>query len=384
MEKILIIHNEYKERGGEDIAVEDEIKFLSNHFEVDTILLLNKIERPYSQFLSFLTLNNPESNKLIKKKIDEFAPDIIYIHNTWFKASLGIFKTLEEYGVPIFLKLHNFRYFCTKAIFFKKHLINQDFCPACGIKNNGRIFNKYFTNSVFKSLAVINYGIKYFRIIKSHNLKLFVLTEFHKAFLEKLKISSERIYVFPNSLNIPTTDTSYPAKEKYFIYAGRISEEKGLKELCESFLSANLEGVKLKIVGEGPYLKKLKKEYSSNSLQFYGYLPNEEVLNLISTSLGVITATKLYEGQPTLLCEASLLGVLSIFPNNGGIKEFFPPDYPYSFEISKKGDITYKLIDFYKDYLTNQDLMNSNKKFLTNKLDNEILLEKFKKVLKVS
>ena len=47
MEKILIIHNEYKERGGEDIAVEDEIKFLSNHFEVDTVLLLNKIERPY-------------------------------------------------------------------------------------------------------------------------------------------------------------------------------------------------------------------------------------------------------------------------------------------------------------------------------------------------
>ena len=185
-------------------------------------------------------------------------------------------------------------------------------------------------------------------------------------------------------MNIPTTNISYPAKEKYFIYAGRISEEKGLKELCESFLSANLEGVKLKIVGEGPYLKKLKKEYISNSLQFYGYLPNEEVHNLISTSLGVITATKLYEGQPTLLCEASLLGVLSIFPNNGGIKEFFPSDYPYSFEISKKGDITYKLIDFYKNYLTNQDLVNSNKKFLMNKLDNEILLEKFKKVLKVS
>ena len=76
--------------------------------------------------------------------------------------------------------------------------------------------------------------------------------------------------------------------------------------------------------------------------------------------------------------------MLSIFPNNGGIKEFFPSDYPYSFEISKKGDITYKLIDFYKNYLNNQDLVNSNKKFLMNKLDNEILLEKFKKVLKVS
>ena len=119
MEKILIIHNEYKERGGEDIAVEDEIKFLSDHFEVDTVLLLNKIEKPYSQFLSFLTLNNPESNKLIKKKLDEFAPDVIYIHNTWFKASLGIFKTLEEYGVPIYLKLHNLGIFVQSLSFLK-------------------------------------------------------------------------------------------------------------------------------------------------------------------------------------------------------------------------------------------------------------------------
>ena len=381
MAKILIIHNEYKERGGEDIAVEDEIKFLSNHFEVDTVLLLNKIERPYSQFLSFLTLNNPESNKLIKKKIDEFAPDIIYIHNTWFKASLGIFKTLEEYGVPIYLKLHNFRYFCTKSIFFKKHLLNQNFCPACGIRNNGRIFNKYFTNSVFKSLAVINYGIKYFRIIKSHNLKLFVLTEFHKAFLEKLKISSDKIYVFPNSLNIPTTNISYPAKEKYFIYAGRISEEKGLKELCESFLSANLEGVKLKIVGEGPYLKKLKKEYISNSLQFYGYLPNEEVLNLISTSLGVITATKLYEGQPTLLCEASLLGVLSIFPNNGGIKEFFPENYPFIFASHSKGLLMKKIEVVIKKPELVKSYEELSYEFLSKKLNKNQLLNTFKKIL---
>ena len=41
--------------------------------------------------------------------------------------------------------------------------------------------------------------------------------------------------------------------------------------------------------------------------------------------------TKLYEGQPTLLCEASLLGVPSIFPDSGGIKEFFPADYPFSY-----------------------------------------------------
>ena len=33
MEKILIIHNEYQQLGGKDIAVNKEIDILSNYFE---------------------------------------------------------------------------------------------------------------------------------------------------------------------------------------------------------------------------------------------------------------------------------------------------------------------------------------------------------------
>ena len=55
-------------------------------------------------------------------------------------------------------------------------------------------------------------------------------------------------------------------------------------------------------------------------------------MQIISKSIAVVTATKLYEGQPTLLCEASGLGVPSIFPDTGGIFEFFPKNYPLSFK----------------------------------------------------
>ena len=43
-------------------------------------------------------------------------------------------------------------------------------------------------------------------------------------------------------------------------------------------------------------------------------MENSKVLNLISNSKGIVTATKLYEGQPTLLCEVSSLGVLQFSP----------------------------------------------------------------------
>ena len=90
MEKILIIHNNYQDIGGEDIAVENEIKLLSKYFDVRVIYFSNNINNFIKQFFYFLINRNLESEKLLEKEISEFNPDFAYVHNTWFKASLGV------------------------------------------------------------------------------------------------------------------------------------------------------------------------------------------------------------------------------------------------------------------------------------------------------
>ena len=67
----------------------------------------------------------------------------------------------------------------------------------------------------------------------------------------------------------------------------------------------------------------LKNKYESKEIIFTGYLSNKETLENIRNATCVVTANKLYEGQPNLLSEASLFKVPSIFPDSGGIKEFF-------------------------------------------------------------
>jgi len=381
MKKILLLHNEYKEKGGEDIAVDSEIALLESKYNLKVLKFNNSIEKPYKQFISFLTLSNNQSNKLIKEKIESFSPDIIYIHNTWFKISLGIFKLLNTYKIPVFIKLHNFRYSCTKSFFFKNHIDINDFCPACGIENKKRIFNKYFPNSYFKSFAIINYGIKFFKIITSCQFNLIVLTEFHKEYLEHLKIPKEIVSVYPNYINVDSAYQELKNEEKYLIYAGRISAEKGVEELIKSFLDAQLLDVQLKIVGDGPFREDLMKIYKQDNINFLGYQDNKKVLELISSSNGVITCTKLYEGQPTLLCEASLLGVPSIFPKNGGISEFFPDDYEYSYDMNIKNDLTDKLIKFYKNIDRYEEIGNINKNFVRKKLERNRLISKFENIV---
>ena len=187
MKKVLVIHNQYREIGGEDIAVQNEVQFLKKYFEVDELYFENIIENIFSQFIYFLINKNFKSVKVLENKINEFKPDVIYIHNTWFKASPAIITTSLKSKAKVFIKVHNFRYYCTRFYLSRNHLKGLEFCNGCGIsKNETGLFNKYFSESFYKSLLVIRYGKKYFKILSDNNLMIFVLTQFHKNFMENL------------------------------------------------------------------------------------------------------------------------------------------------------------------------------------------------------
>ena len=86
----------------------------------------------------------------------------------------------------------------------------------------------------------------------------------------------------------------------------------------------------MKIIGDGP-LKEYVISNSNQRIQYIGVLDYEKTLEFISNARAVLSFTQMYEGQPRLLSEASALGVPSIYPNTGGISDYFPGNYPLSF-----------------------------------------------------
>tara|TARA_B100000579_G_C22829146_1_gene854887 strand:- start:323 stop:1468 length:1146 start_codon:yes stop_codon:yes gene_type:complete len=379
MKKILFIHTTYRNIGGEDVAVNNEINFLKKHYDVQVIKFSNS-KISLADFYSFFTNSNLKSNRELQKKINNFNPDFAYIHNTWFKGSLGLFKVLKKNNIEIILKIHNFRYDCTRTFLSRKHLKDKEFCNACGLKkNNVGIFNKYFENSYIKSIFVNNYGIKYFQILKRSNFKILVLTEFHKQYLTEIGIESKRIFVFPNYVDLIEKDIE-TSREDLIVYAGRISEEKGVLELISAFKKCSFKNTKLIIIGDGPNLSYLKNKFSSKDIEFKGELSNSDVKQLINKSKAVVTATKLFEGQPTLLCEASSLGVSSIYPRSGGISEFFPEENLFSFEQFNYSELVEKL-KLTKDNNILKDSGNKNKVFIEEKLNQKNLLKEYEEIL---
>ena len=226
---------------------------------------------------------------------------------------------------------------------------------------------------------MVRYGRKYYNTLKNSEFKIVVLTNFHKQFLEKLEFDENKVHVIPNYLDFNNSENV--SKENCIVYAGRISKEKGLQNLIESFLRSDISDWDLKIFGDGPQLKELLKKYDAhNNIQFLGVKPNQEVLKNIKMSRAVITATTLYEGQPTLLCEASTMGIPSIYPKNGGIDEFFPTNYELSFNLSENQDLIAKMNSLNDEkYIDEIGMENQN--FIYECLKKDKIMQRFNRII---
>ena len=205
-----------------------------------------------------------------------------------------------------------------------------------------RVFNKYFENSYIKSFFVILYGKKYINILRKYNLKIIALNEFCKDYLIQKGVTKNKVFKNYNPFEISKNYT-YLANSEYVVYAGSLVEQKGIEELLESWIESNIN-LKLLVIGTGQLESEIINRYSSQKIEFLGFVENEKTKKLIKNSRAVITATKMFEGQPRLISEASAYGIPSIYPSFGGLDEYFPKDYKLSFKQFDYLDLVEKIL----------------------------------------
>lgn len=381
MKKVLIIHNKYRIFGGEDSNIIDEISHLKQKYSVEYLEFDNSEKIKFYDIIGFILGKNFNSNNVLNDYLDFYKPDIVYIHNLWFKANLDILNILLKKNIKVLFKLHNFRYDCARHFLSNNHLNGNKNCNACSYqKKSFQIFNKYYQESFFKSFFLILFSKRLFKIMKNENLILLVLTNFHKQHLVNLGVNSNKIKVYSNPIPLHDLNNSQSTLSNNVIYAGRINSEKGIEELINSWIRADLPNFKLKIIGDGEILDYLNKKYTNKNIVFLGELTHEKVLEEIKNSKAVVSATKMYEGQPRLLCEASSLGIASIYPSFGGMDEFFPDNYELSFEQFNYEDLTKKLLKIQNsEFIFNQGLEALS--CIKIKLNPSKLLHEFDKIL---
>lgn len=313
--KILLVHNYYQYRGGTDDYVDSLYNLLKNKKQ-EVYLYSEKSSRVKSlgeKINTGLSLIYSQNNKN-SDIIDIFKPDVCHINNIFPIINFSIIKKCAQRRIPIVQTVHDFKYYYPGGIIGQKEYKSDLFNKHPLIYS---VLNKSYNGSYLSSISLALALVMNKKTIQNIDSFIFPSKTSWQLLARKLHIKKEKCYFLPHFIRRQI----YPdinQKENYFIYIGRISEEKGINELVQVFIS--LPRLKLIVIGEGPLLSKLKSLKIPN-IKFLGYVSLDKKYELLSRALFCIIPSEIEEQGPLVLIESFMCGTPVIVPNLFSFKE---------------------------------------------------------------
>jgi glycosyltransferase involved in cell wall biosynthesis len=245
------------------------------------------------------------------------------VHNTFPLVSPSVYAACRDAGVPVVQTLHNYRWLCTAATFYRDDAV----CELCGPTRIGAaIRHRCYRNSLVGSAAVAltqRRGWRQGTYARSIDACI-TLSRFAAARFIAAGLDAGRVHVKPNFV----ADAEPPGAGDggYAVYAGRLSTEKGLATLLDAW--RGLRDVPLRIVGDGPLLPELRARAEREQLpvQFLGLRPRDEVRGIIGGAALLVLPSQWFEGFPLVLVEAYARGTPVVAACIGSLAELVVPD----------------------------------------------------------
>jgi glycosyltransferase involved in cell wall biosynthesis len=323
--KVILVHCQYQQPGGEDVVFEQERQMLESaghevvlyrrtNYEVDAF--------PGAKRLVLLqkAVWNGDTRDDFAELLRKEKPDLVHVHNTWIMISPSIYWACREAGVPVVQTLHNYRLLCPVGTFFRDGKV----CEECldhslwrGLRNRCYRDSRAETAAVGLMLAVHRTMHTWERQVTS----FIVLTEFAKSKFLRGGLPAEKIFVKGNFVDPdpgPRTGDG-----EYAIFAGRLSPERRISTVLSAWTRLKSR-VPLKIVGGGEQRDQLQLKALKDKLdmvEFTGLLPHDQAIAAIGKARFLIFSSEWYETFGLTLIEAFACGVPVICSRMGAMQE---------------------------------------------------------------
>jgi glycosyltransferase involved in cell wall biosynthesis len=251
--------------------------------------------------------------------IQEWRPDVCHLHNFHHQLSPSIVDALREARVPAVHTLHDYKVVCPNYLLFTEGRP----CTRCA---GGRFHNAIAHRCVRDGIAASAVGcvesaVHRARGTLERGIRLFVApSRFLAAKVREMGFRGA-VRVVPNGLDVSAVPTAASPGEG-FLYAGRLSHEKGVGVLVKAV--ARARGVRLAIAGTGPEEDALRGAAAASApdrIEFLGVLPREELLRRVRASRAVVLPSLWYENAPMSALEALASGVPVVASAIGGLPE---------------------------------------------------------------
>jgi glycosyltransferase involved in cell wall biosynthesis len=317
--KILLVHNRYRERGGEDSVFEQEADLLHDRgIEVATYAADNAgIGGLSSQVATFRgAKSNPVEIAKVMEQVDRFEPDLVHIHNFFPLLSPRLHVALAGRGLPLVQTLHNYRLLCANGMFLR----DGEICELClGPSRMPALRHRCYRGSLPATLAVLRMQDAAIRSPewRSSVTRFIALTKFAQDKFVTAGLPSNRTVVKPNSCADPGP-AGASTQRRGALFVGRLAPEKGVAQLLQAWRQ-DAEGP-LTIIGDGPERTSLESS-APQEVSFTGALPREQVVQRMKSARLLVVPSTWYEGFPMVVAEAFACGLPVIAPRLGGFPE---------------------------------------------------------------
>ncbi len=320
----MLVHNTYREPGGEDTVWRSEARVLERYgCQVRSVLFDNhdigdQRSPVRTAGLAVSTLWSRHGSRRVRDEAKAFGPDVVHFHNTFPLVSPAAYYSVKAMGLPVVQTLHNYRLMCPNVFFFRDGHPCED-CLGRRFAWPG-VMHACYRDSRSQT-AVTASMVAIHRMFRTWSRKVDVfiaLSEFSKNKFITGGLPRNRIVVKPNFVEPDPRPGAGTGKG--FVFAGRLVAYKGITTLLHAWQPSVSDG--LHIAGDGPLASNVEMAAKrDSSIQFHGRLSHERLTALIQDASALIVPSLLYENFPMTIVEAFACGVPVVASRLGAMAE---------------------------------------------------------------
>src|SRR3974390_782912 len=258
---IVLVHNRYREAGGEDVVFESEKRllelaghsvtsYLRSNAEIQDDSVVTRIAVVPRMVWSSRTRNEFAS------LLDRVRPDIVHVHNTFMLITPSIYSACAERDIPVVQTLHNFRLLCPGGNFFRQGIV----CRECVDQNLLQSIRHACYRDSRGATAAVALMLAFHRTLHTYEksvARFITLTKFAKQEFVAAGFQPDKFVVKPNFVDEDPRERT--GKGGYALFLGRLMENKGTRILLNAW--QKLHGhYPLYIAGDGPDRPALEAE----------------------------------------------------------------------------------------------------------------------------
>ena len=273
------------------------------------------------------------------KILDDFKPNIVHLHNIHSYLSPVLAKIAKKRGCRVLWTLHDYKLVCPSYAC----LLGERPCEKCighdkihVLKN--RCMKGSFAASALAWIEALNWN----RNVLDRYTDAFICpSQFMATKMKKDGFAASKLHVVCNHIDSEKQklfDSLNVEREDYYVFVGRLSQEKGVETLLNV---ASKLPFSLKLAGDGPLRKKLEEQYAScKNIEFLGHQNAQQVAALLSRAQFSVVPSEWYENNPLSVIESLCAGTPVVGARIGGIPELLNDDNGITFASGNREELT--------------------------------------------